>query len=203
MKTNNTINTPIAIGGRVLENAKEFNYLGSKLTIDSDCSLNIDAKISKTNKVFTMLKKNIWRSPYLESNHTKIPIFKSNLLSILLYGSENDLRMVEIHFDHRKKLDIFQIKKLRRILKIFWPNIISNEDLLARTRLPSVTKTIQATLAMTGARAKDAARLPTKNGSPKDGRTVEKYFRLRELSLQCADYVVPDRVRWRSWLEED
>ena len=62
---------------------------------------------------------------------TKIKIFKNNILSVLLYGSECWKMMKEIC----KKLDTFQMKCLGRIRRIFWPEKIRNEDLLKRCNI--------------------------------------------------------------------
>ena len=80
-------------------------------------------RISKANQAFAMLRP-IWRSTGL-SIHTKIRIFKSNILSVLLYGSECWKSTTSIE----RKLEVFQNKCLRCILKIYWPNTISNEEL--------------------------------------------------------------------------
>ncbi|KAH3769487.1 hypothetical protein DPMN_170755 [Dreissena polymorpha] len=49
-----------------------------------DLTSEINTRISKTNQVFAMLKP-IWRTTSL-SMHTKLRVFKSMVLSVLLYG---------------------------------------------------------------------------------------------------------------------
>ena len=56
-------------------------------------------------------------------------IFKSNVLSILLYAAES--WKVTKGICHM--LEVFKNKCLRRILHIFWPNKITNADLHERT----------------------------------------------------------------------
>ncbi|KAK3549305.1 hypothetical protein QTP70_034532 [Hemibagrus guttatus] len=121
LRKNVTSNTPIAIDGTPLEDVQEFVYLGSKVTTDGDCNKDINTRVSKANQAFAMLKP-IWRTTSL-SIHTKIKIFRSNVISVLLYGSECWKTTTAIE----QKLEVFQNKCLRRILKIFWPNTISNE----------------------------------------------------------------------------
>ena len=60
---------------------------------------------------------------------TKIRIFKSNVLSILLYAAES--WKVTKGICHM--LEVFQNKCLKRILHIFWPNKISNAELHEQT----------------------------------------------------------------------
>ena len=62
------------------------------------------------------------------SMHTKLRIFKSNVLSVLLYGPECWKTTATIE----RKLEVFQNKFLRRIMKVFWPNMITNMELRRR-----------------------------------------------------------------------
>ena len=82
--------------------------------------------------------RSIWKSSILNTN-LRIRIFKSNVLSVLLYGSE----CWKTTKARERKLDVFQTKCLRRILRIFWPNTIRNEELLNRTGLDPITETIR------------------------------------------------------------
>jgi len=56
---------------------------------------------------------------------TKIEIFNACVKSVLLYGCETWLVTSEI----RRKIQAFVNQCLRYILRIWWPNIISNKDL--------------------------------------------------------------------------
>ncbi len=127
MKKNATVNTPVNIDGAPLEDVQEFVYLGSKMTADGDCDVEVNVRISKANQAFAMLKS-VWRSTNL-SLHTKIRIYKGNVLSVLLNGSQCWKTTVAI----KRKLEVFQNKCLRRILRVFWPENISNDDIRDRT----------------------------------------------------------------------
>ena len=70
---------------------------------------------------------------------TKIKILKSNILGILLYSAES--QKVTKTICH--KLDVFQSKCLRRILGIFWPQTISNEELYRRTGTAPLSQEIR------------------------------------------------------------
>ena len=72
--------------GKPLEDVNNFMYLGSKLSNNGDSIVDIKARISKANQSFAMLR-NIWRSKVIKI-HTKMKLFRSNVLSVLLYGSE-------------------------------------------------------------------------------------------------------------------
>ena len=68
--------------------------------------------------------KNIWKSKQVGTN-TKLRIFNSNVLDILLYGAEC--------WKLTTRIETFQNKCLRKILGMFWPRRISNEELHQRT----------------------------------------------------------------------
>ena len=66
-------------------------------------------------------KKNI-------SIRTKLRIFRSNVKSVLLYGSES----WKVAKTTTSKLQVFVNHCLHRILNIYWPEVISNEELWRR-----------------------------------------------------------------------
>ena len=80
---------------------------------------------------------NIWRSAQY-STKTKLKLYQSCVVSTLLYGSEC-WRMTEADLS---KLRSFHTTCLRRILQIFWPEKISNEDLLTRCGKEDMETTI-------------------------------------------------------------
>ena len=74
-----------------------------------------------------------------DSKKTKIRIFKSNVLSVLLYAAESWKATKGIcHM-----LEVFQNKCLRRILHIFWPNKITNAELHDRTGMLPISLEIK------------------------------------------------------------
>ena len=60
-------------------------------------------------------------------------------MSVLLYGCET----WKINDSDNRKLDTFQFKCLRRILKIRWPNVISNNDLLKKTKMNRTSEEVK------------------------------------------------------------
>ena len=70
-----------------------------------------------------------WRSASY-STKTTLRIYQSCVLSTLLYGSEC-WRMTE---QDLSKLASFHAANLRKILRIFWPQKISNDQLLRQTK---------------------------------------------------------------------
>ena len=71
---------------------------------------------------------NIWRSrTYFVK--TKLHLFNANVYSVLLYGCQTWLATKSV----THSLQVFVNRCLRKILSIFWPNTISNQDLWQRT----------------------------------------------------------------------
>ena len=73
------------------------------------------------------------------SKNTKIRIFKSNVIAMLLYECET-WRMTK---RDEAKLDAFLHKCLRRILKIYWPMRVSNEEVRRKARTYTISEQIR------------------------------------------------------------
>ena len=98
---------------------------------------DISARINKARNSYCSLR-NIWKSNTY-SLKTKLLLFNSNVISVLLYGCQS----WRVSKDDMNKLDVFQTKCLRRTCNIFWPNNISNEDLYRRTNSLPISTQIQ------------------------------------------------------------
>ena len=120
-------NTPITINNEPLEQVEDFIYLGSLINPKHGSSADIKARLNKANGAFSMLKT-VWRSNKY-SERTKLRIYNSNVKTVLLYGSE----CWKYNVADMKKIDAFHNRCLRRICKIYWPEIISNINLHKRT----------------------------------------------------------------------
>jgi hypothetical protein len=117
----------ICVGGQTLEKVNNFTYLGSKVSPKGGTEEDVESRIQKAKGSFGMLAK-IWRSNQI-SLKTKLRLFDSNVKSVLLYGCTTWKMTNSIS----NKLQVFINRCLRRILKIYWPNTISNEELWRRT----------------------------------------------------------------------
>ena len=137
MRMNSKSREPITVGEGTIEAVNDFIYLGSKMQADGDSEPDIKRRISKASQAFSMLK-NVWKSKKL-SHNTKIRIFKSNVLSVLLYGCES----WKITTTISRLLEVFQNRCLRRILKIYWPNTISNVELHRKTSTSPIMSVIK------------------------------------------------------------
>ena len=111
-----------------------LNYLGAKITKHGGAADDIKCRLGKARGAFNKLVK-IWRSGQLSKN-TKIRIFKSNVIAVLLYGCET----WRITKRDERKLDTFLHKCLRRILGIYWPMRVSNEEVWRRARTCTISE---------------------------------------------------------------
>lgn len=95
-----------------------FFFLGSKATDGGDSKKDVNTRIIKATYTFGMLKT---KSKHLNIK-TKLCLFNSNVLIVLLYGFER-WKVTSRLF---RKLETFQNKCLRKILGIYWSRTVSN-----------------------------------------------------------------------------
>ena len=207
MHSNGKPDAPLSIGNQEIDCVDNFNYLGSIISIDNGAEKDIKNRLNKAKGAFALLQP-VWRSGKY-SKKTKIRLYKSNVLSVLLYGSEC-WRMTQTDI---QKLEVFQNKCLRQICKIFYPEIISNEDLLQLTNVIEVERNIANRrhrllghiLRMDNQRVpKVALKWTPANGKRNRGRpkttwrrTMIKDLEKMGLTLKEAEKVAKDRRRWR------
>ena len=87
MKINARLDQQLTIDNNSIEEVQEFVYLGSKITTDGNSEMDVLHGLSKARGAFAILR-NIWKSTTI-STETKLKIFKSNVLGVLLYGAES------------------------------------------------------------------------------------------------------------------
>ena len=114
----------LEIDGQCIEPVESFTYLGSKVAAFGGTDEDIDIRLNKALRAFGMMSS-IWRNPSI-SRRLKIRLFKSNVLSVLLYGCST----WRVTKSLTSKLQVFINRCLRNICRIFWPNKISNTELL-------------------------------------------------------------------------
>ena len=127
----------IQVVGKTIENVERFEYLGSLLTWDKNCSEETKRRIGKATGALASLK-HIWNSRKLKINN-KVRVLTTFVFSALLYASETwTLKETD-----RKKLLAIEMECYRRILKISWRNMVRNDDIRKRI---SRKKTIMDTI---------------------------------------------------------
>lgn len=136
MRINTTASCTLTINGVSINETESFCYLGSVLASDGGANLDVKSRIQKARQAFISLN-NIWNSTQLTRN-LKLRLFKSNCISVLLYGCETWKMTSTIEND----IQVFVNRCLRRILRIRWPNVISNEELWSQTNMEQIKATI-------------------------------------------------------------
>ena len=176
----------------------------------TDSEREANSRVTNANQSFAMLK-NIWKSKQVGTN-TTLRIFNSNVLSVLLYGAECWKLTTRI----AHKIHTFQNKCLRKILRIFWPRRISNEELHQRTKAKSLTQTVKKDRWRW---QRHVCRMPQdalprialcwtpdgkrKRGCPKETwqRTMEKEMKACRLTWETITRQAANRQQWHSLVE--
>jgi len=125
-------NETLCIYSETTERVSQFAYLGSIIRNIDGTEADIMTRIQKTQIASSTLNK-IWHS-MAYSMQTKLCIFNTNVKAVLLYGCETWKNSKYI----RAKLQVFINKCLRKILRIFWPDQITNEELWKLTKQPRI-----------------------------------------------------------------
>ncbi|CAF1621865.1 unnamed protein product, partial [Adineta ricciae] len=108
------IDKQVEVNGQHIENIEEFEYLGSLLTWDNNCSKEIKRRINKANGAMASMK-HMWATGKL-TIESKIKLLKTCVFSVLLYASETwTLKETD-----KQKLLAFEMRCYRRILRIRW-----------------------------------------------------------------------------------
>lgn len=137
MILNNDQSPSVALDEQDLPKTDQFTYLGSTVRIDGGAETDIKQRLSKARAAFNNLQ-NVWKSGQY-TTRIKLKLYSSCVIPILLYGCEC-WRMTDAD---QEKLNTFHTKNLRRILRIFWPNKISNQDLLRRCQQEDMSTIIR------------------------------------------------------------
>ena len=133
----NAADVPITLQGAPLADVESFTYLGSVINKAGGTDEDIKVRIQKARAAFIILR-NIWMSKELGLN-TKLRIFKTNVKTVLLYGSET----WRLTASAARKLQSFVNGCLRRIVGIKWYDRVTNAQLWERTSQRPVKEDIQ------------------------------------------------------------
>ena len=117
------IEQEIWVGRKNVENVDKFEYLGSLITWDNNCSEEIRRRIGKAAGTMASLR-HVWNGKKLTIQN-KIRILTTCVFSVLLYASET----WTLKETGKKKLLAFEMKCYWRILRISWKDMMKNEDI--------------------------------------------------------------------------
>ncbi len=128
---------PLEINGHQLEEVDSFKYLGARLLPNGQSKDDIVSRIDAARWVFSILRKPLWARRDI-SIATKIRVYRASIRSVLLYGCE----CWALRAEDERRLEVFDHRCLRTILRVKYTDFISNETV--RSRCGSITRISQA-----------------------------------------------------------
>ena len=115
----------ISINGEDIEIVKDFCYLGSFISDNSNCDKEILLRLVKVNSIFGRLGK-IWANKGL-SNVNKFRLYEALVLSTLIYGLET----WPMTGAKMKRIEAAHHKWHRKILRINWKEMVTEMSVRA------------------------------------------------------------------------
>ena len=126
-KTKIMASSPITswqIDGETEETAADFIIPGSKITVDSDCSHEVQRCLLLGRKVMTNLDSILKSSDITLS--TKICLVKAMVFPVVMYGCESWTVKTAEH----RRINAFELWCWRRLLRVPWTARKSNQSIL-------------------------------------------------------------------------
>ena len=112
------------VDGEKVETVTNFIFLGSKITVDGDCSHEIKRRLLHGRKAMTNLDS-ILKSRDI-TLPTKVCIVKAVVFPVVMYGCESwTIKKAE-----RQRIDAFELWCWRRLLRVPWTVRRSNQSIL-------------------------------------------------------------------------
>jgi len=112
------------IDGETVETMSDFNFLGSKITADDDCSHEIKRSLLLGRKVMTNLDS-ILKSRDI-TLPTNVHLVKAMVFPVVMYGCESwTIKKAE-----HQRIDAFELWSWRRLFKVPWTARRSNQSIL-------------------------------------------------------------------------
>ena len=200
----------VVIEDKILEEVK-FAYLGCAVRKDGDIRNEVGIRIGKAGAAFRNMEK-VWNENGM-SLRTKLKLFNSIVLSVLLYGCESWKGLREIEERVRR----FESGCLRKILKIRWFDMVSEEELRRRTGQQTITEKLKISrwrwyghvLRMSEQRIpKQAVQWRPAGrrrvGRPKDTwhRTIQRDMAEKSLARVDVEALADDRSAWRKFVAD-
>ena len=126
-KTKIMASSPITswqIDRETVDTVADFNFLGSKITADGDCSHEIKRRLLPGRKVMTNLDS-ILKSLDI-TLPTKVHLVKAMVSPVVMYGCEGwTIKKAEC-----QRIDAFELWCWRRLLRVPWTATRSNQSIL-------------------------------------------------------------------------
>lgn len=121
--------SPLHISGEEVEFVTSFKYLGSIVTNNGNIATEINWRRALAASAMKTLWKPLWKHRSI-SRETKLRIYNTSVLSIILYGAET----WPLNKTLADRIDGFDTRALRTTEGIKWQDRVSNITLLDCTR---------------------------------------------------------------------
>ena len=195
MRINANNNQAITASGEEIEDVSDFIYLGGTVNTKGGTNEDIRRRLGPARIAYNKLWV-IWNNSQI-GRKTKIRLFNSNVISVLLYSCET-WKMTK---GDKQMLDTFLHKCLRRILRIYWPQRVRNETVRERAGMEEISTIVRRrrwrwighVLRMDKNKHVRTALTWTPEGKRKRGRPKETWRRTVERELK--------ELGFRSWAD--
>ena len=112
------------IDGETVEMLADFIFLGSKVTVDGDCSHEIKRRLLLARQVMSYLD-NILKSRDI-SLSTEVGLIKATVFPVVMFGCDSwTIKKAEC-----QRIDAFELWCWRRLLRVPWTARRSNQSIL-------------------------------------------------------------------------
>ena len=112
------------IDGETVETVSDFNFWGSKITADGDCSHEIKRRLFFGRKVMTKLDSILKNRDI--TLPTKVRLAKAMVFPVVMYGCESwTIKKAEC-----RRIDAFELWCWKRLLRVPWTTRRSNQSIL-------------------------------------------------------------------------
>ena len=192
----------IHLANHPLEQVKSFIYLGGQIDEDSACQNDVTRRIGLDLGAMHALHP-IWRAKDI-SNQTKIALYRSLVLSIVLYAAETwTLRKRD-----QDRLLSFEMSCLRRILGISRRDRIRNDNIRQKLDLET-TMMVRIhsrrlsyyghVIRMCNNRLSPITLFGSTRGTRPKGRPPKRWIGCCKESGQTRGWLIQDRQKWRTF----
>ena len=126
-KTKIMASSPITswqIDGKTMEIVRDFIFLGSKITVDGDCSHEIKRHLLLGRRALTNLDSILKSRDIIML--TKVRLVKAMVFPVVMYGCES-WTAKEAEY---RRIDVFELWCRRRLLRVPWTARRSNQSIL-------------------------------------------------------------------------
>jgi len=122
LKGRDPVRTKIVIDNKIIEQVNLFNCLGNVISYDGE--LDIDSKLNNFLKITGVLNK-VFRPPKKTLNKTRIKLYNTLALPVLLYGSET----WTVTAKDARRITAAVMKYMRRTAGYTWTDYKTNAQI--------------------------------------------------------------------------